>query len=96
MPWITIKQDNKQCENTIYNCLYAIVNLANLLNPFLPESSEKIKSWFYCEENRWKEIQLNSGVNISNFHVLFERLDKSIIDEELSKLELHGKDIKST
>lgn len=96
MPWITIKQDNKQCENTIYNCLYAIVNLANLLNPFLPESSEKIKRWFYCEENRWKEIQLNSGVNISNFHVLFERLDKSIIDEELSKLELHGKDIKST
>lgn len=96
MPWITIKQDNKQCENTIYNCLYAIVNLANLLNPFLPESSEKIKSWFHCEENRWKEIQLNSGVNISNFHVLFERLDKSIIDEELSKLELHGKDIKST
>ncbi|HBA02981.1 MAG TPA: methionine--tRNA ligase [Clostridium sp.] len=96
MPWINIKQDNKQCENTIYNCLYAIVNLANLLNPFLPESSEKIKSWFYCEENRWKEIQLNSGVNISNFHVLFERLDKSIIDEELSKLELHGKDIKST
>ncbi len=96
MPWITIKQDNKQCENTIYNCLYAIVNLANLLNPFLPESSEKIKSWFYCEENRWKEIQLNSGVNISDFHVLFERLEKSIVDEELSKLEQHGKDIKST
>ncbi|WP_346899188.1 methionine--tRNA ligase [Clostridium sp. UBA7503] len=96
MPWITIKQDNKQCENTIYNCLYAIVNLANLLNPFLPESSEKIKSWFYCEENRWKEIQLNSGVNISDFHVLFERLEKSIVDEELSKLEQYSKDVKST
>ncbi|WP_346916918.1 methionine--tRNA ligase [Clostridium sp.] len=93
-PWITIKQDNKKCGNTIYNCLYAIVNLANLLNPFLPESSEKIKSWFYCEENRWREIQLNSGVNIGDFHVLFERLDKSIIDEELSKLEQDRKDIK--
>ena len=80
-------EENEKCGNTIYNCLYAIINIANILNPFLPESSAKIKSWFSYEENAWREIELKSGVNIGEFHVLFERLDKSLIDEELSKLE---------
>lgn len=86
-PWITIKEDKEKCGNIIYNCLYAIINIANLLNPFLPESSLKIKSWFSCEENTWTEIKLKSEINIGEFHILFERLDKSLIDEELEKLE---------
>lgn len=86
-PWITIKEDKEKCGNIIYNCLYAIINIANLLNPFLPESSLKIKSWFSCEENTWTEIKLKSKINIGEFHILFERLDKSLIDEELEKLE---------
>lgn len=85
-PWITIKEENEKGGNTIYNCLYAIINIANILNPFLPESSAKIKSWFSCEESTWREIKLKSEINIGEFYVLFERLDKSLIDEELSKL----------
>lgn len=85
-PWITINTNKIKCTDTIYNCLVAIVNIANLLHPFLPFSSAKIKEWLNCNSNTWEYIEIEIGNRIKEFDILFERLDKSIIDEELSKL----------
>lgn len=85
-PWITINSDKIQCTNTIYNCLVSIVNIANLLQPFLPFSSTKVKAWLNCNIEDWKYIDLEIGSTIEDFHILFERLDKKIIEEELNKL----------
>lgn len=85
-PWITINDNKEKCENTIYNCIYAIANGANLLNPFLPESSLKLKDWLKLKEFSWKVIKVESGVEIGDFHILFNRIDKKIINEETSKL----------
>ena len=35
-PWITRNTDKKACENTLYQCVQIIANLAVLLSPFLP------------------------------------------------------------
>ncbi|GAA0116659.1 methionine--tRNA ligase [Clostridium senegalense] len=85
-PWITINSNLEECKTTIYNCLYSIINIANLLNPFLPESSQKIKKWLDVEGDKWQSIELISGKEIKDFHILFERLDKKIIDKEKEKL----------
>lgn len=85
-PWITINTDKSECANTIYNCLISIINIANLLQPFLPFSSSKIKSWLNCDIEAWKYIGLKTGTTINEFDILFERLDKKIIEEELNKL----------
>lgn len=86
IPWITVNTNIEQCRNTIYNCLFSIINIANLIEPFLPESSVKIKTWLGNSEEKWKCINIEPGNKIGDFEILFERLDKKIIDEELSKL----------
>lgn len=86
-PWIKINIDKIECANTIYNCLISIINIANLLHPFLPSSSAKVKTWLSCDIETWGYINLKIGTIIEEFDILFERLDKKIIDEELSKLE---------
>jgi methionyl-tRNA synthetase len=85
-PWITINTDKIQCINTIYNCLVAIANIANLLHPFLPFSSTKVKYWLNCDSDIWEYVNIKVGNKVDQFDILFERLDKKIIDEELTKL----------
>ena len=85
-PWITINTDKHECTDTIYNCLISIINLSNLLNPFLPFSSIKVRGWLNCNVEAWKYIDLEIGSEIGDFNILFERLDKNIIREELKKL----------
>lgn len=85
-PWLSIKENKEECKNTIYNCVLAIANIANLLSPFLPFSSVKIKKWLACENETWGFIKLKSPIELKEIDVLFERLDKSIIEEETKKL----------
>ncbi|MBN2852054.1 MAG: methionine--tRNA ligase [Clostridia bacterium] len=73
-PWITINSDKANCDETIHNCIYIIINLAILLKPFLPISSEKIIKEFNLE-NGWKEQEVKSGVRIAEPEILFERLE---------------------
>ena len=85
-PWKTIHSDINNCKNTIYNLIYTIVNLANLLIPFLPESSYKIMEWLGVENNTWNSIEIQNGILIGDFEILFERLDKKVIEDEKKKL----------
>ncbi|GFZ33114.1 methionine--tRNA ligase 1 [Clostridium zeae] len=85
-PWITIKDNLQVCGNTIYNCIYSIENLSNLLAPFLPESSAKIKAWLDVKNDRWEIIKPEYGASIEEITILFERLDKKLIEEERNSL----------
>lgn len=85
-PWLTINDNKEKCENTIYNCIYAIANAANLLNPYLPESSLKLKAWLKFKDFTWEVVTVETGIEIGDFHILFERIDKKIINEETAKL----------
>ncbi|WP_234124469.1 methionine--tRNA ligase [Clostridium hydrogenum] len=85
-PWVTVKEDKEACGNSIYNCLNAIANLANILEPFLPFSSKKIKNWLVYNVDKFEYKALACGKQIGEFEILFERLDKGIVDEELQKL----------
>lgn len=85
-PWITVKEDDRSaCENTIYNCMNAIKSLAVLMKPFTPFSSERVLDW-YGASDEWKYEKVQSGKSIKKSEILFERLDKKIIDEELAKM----------
>ena len=85
-PWITINTDKNKCSAAIYTCLVSIINIANLLHPFLPFSSAKVKDWLVCDIDSWKYIDLEIGAEIKDFDILFDRLEKGIINEELDKL----------
>lgn len=84
-PWITIKSEKSICMNTMYNCVQIIANLAVLLEPFLPFSSDKVIKWFELER-KWEFQEVPINYSLKEIDILFERIDKKIIQEEIRKL----------
>lgn len=84
-PWKSRTCDPSACSNALYNCTQIIANLAVLLSPFLPFSSEKVCRWLNINTD-WKFKTVASYFKLPEIEILFERLDKSVIEEEKSKL----------
>ena len=84
-PWITRNTDMDSCAEAIFNCTQIIANLSILLEPFLPFSSAKIKSWLSIK-NGWSEKNVPIGYTLLEPSILFQRLDKKVVDEELERL----------
>lgn len=84
-PWKTRTEDETACKTTLYQCVQIIANLAVLLAPFLPFSSQKICEWLDIS-NDWSAKSVKVGYQLPEIQVLFERLDKSVVEEERSRL----------
>ena len=84
-PWITRVTDIGICGNTLFNCVQIIANLAILLHPFLPFSSEKVCKWLNIR-NVWEKQYVLTGYQLPEIEILFERIDKKVIEEEKAKL----------
>lgn len=84
-PWITIEKNRQQCYQTIYTCIQIIVNVVNLLYPFMPFACEKISNALKLEEAIWSFVEKKEGV-IGELDILFERIDKKKAIEELKRL----------
>lgn len=85
-PWLQIKDNISACEITLYNCVQIIANLSNLLWPFIPFCCDKIKGFLKITKPSWSYIELTSGTEIEEPQVLFQRIDKKKIEEEVEKL----------
>ena len=84
-PWITRTDDEVACKNTLYQCVQIMANLAVLLYPFLPFSSEKVCSWLgLC--NKWEKQSVPAGYVLPEIEILFQRIDKKVIEIETEKL----------
>lgn len=84
-PWKQVYENEESCKQTLANCVFLIANIAHILTPFLPFSSEKVKNLLNISETSWKPFLVKPTV-ISNVEPLFERIDPSRIAEELEKL----------
>ena len=85
-PWITRNTDKTACDNTLYQCVQIIANLAVLLSPFLPFSSKKILEWLDIR-NKWERQSVSSGYLLPKVEILFKRIDKKVIENETEKLQ---------
>jgi len=73
-PWKTRVDNIDECKETIAVCTYLIANIANLLHPFLPFSSQKVAEWLGTGL-KWEE-QTVSVKNIpSDISLLFAKID---------------------
>lgn len=84
-PWITRETDEEACQNTLYQCVQIIANLAVLLHPFLPFSSEKVCNWLEINDT-WERKTVAAGYRLPEIEILFQRIDKKVIEEETEKL----------
>lgn len=74
-PWSTRNTDFEDCQNTLYNCIQIIGNLAVLLAPFLPFSSAKVTGWLKLNTN-WAWQVIPTGLPIPEAQILFQRLEE--------------------
>ena len=53
-----------------------IANIANMINPFMPTTSEKIKDMLSLKPFAWKEEVISGNIKINDLKLLFERIDE--------------------
>ncbi|HEY9058918.1 MAG TPA: methionine--tRNA ligase [Pseudobacteroides sp.] len=85
-PWITVKEDLEKCRNTLYTCVQIIANISVLLSPFLPNTSSQVYLILKIESVDWSYKHIPPGVKLGPVKILFERIEKERIDEEMKKL----------
>jgi methionyl-tRNA synthetase len=85
-PWVTIKTDIERCKETLNTCVQIIANLAILLEPFLPFSSARVRGIIGIEKTAWQYIRIPAGQSLGPVEILFERIDKKVIQEEKTRL----------
>ncbi len=106
-PWELIKSDPKRCDTVLYLSANLCVDLAILIQPFLPNTSKRIFSQLGLRDrftwNDAKKINLEKGQMIERSEILFKPIEKEKI-EELKKTvtkptsmeEIFGKPVKKS
>jgi methionyl-tRNA synthetase len=88
-PWNTIKTDKNKCGTTLNICLQAIYTLAELFEPVIPFSSEKVFKMLNSKPTSWKNSgseNLSAGHKLNKAEILFPKIEDKIIDEQIAKL----------
>ena len=91
-PWVLGKDESKKerLGTVLYNLLESIRIAAVLLEPFLPETAEKILKQLNTEKRDWESLlQFNGmipGQKVGTPEILFARIDATKKIEEINKL----------
>ena len=74
-PWVKVKEDINAFTDVTYTCIYMIANIANLIHPFMPNSSNKIREMLNLDKFKWEERSIKGNIKINNTDLLFTRID---------------------
>lgn len=80
-PWIKVKENIDEFNKITYTCVYMIANMANLIYPVMPKTSDKIREILSLTPCKFEENKINQDFKIENLNVLFNRLDEKMLEE---------------
>lgn len=80
-PWVAWKEDREQFNRVIYTCTNLIANIANLMEPFMPGSSAKIREWLQIDRAVWHFVEVKPNISLEPVTVLFTRFDEPTIKQ---------------
>jgi len=90
-PWKVWKSDPKRVETILNISLQLTANLAIAFEPFLPFSSERLRTMLNLKDFSWEQLGsteiLPSGHQLSEPSLLFEKIEDDVIAHQLQKLE---------
>jgi len=100
-PWKTIKSDRNATARTLFICAQLVYSLSIFLAPIIPNSSKRVQLMLGCElqtgepnydnsnENYWLTAiypRLEEGTRILQPSIIFNKIDDSVIAEQINKL----------
>lgn len=91
-PWVLGKDESKKARlgTVLYNLLESIRIAAVLLEPFLPETAQKMLEQLNTDKNDWESLQNFNGMvpgeKVGTPEILFARIDTAKKIEEINKI----------
>jgi len=73
-PWISFKEDINRFNDCIYTCACVIANIQNYIEPIMPETAKKIRSYMNIEEANWNYVEVKENLELPTIEALFNRL----------------------
>ena len=89
-PWKLIKEDENRVKTILNIAVQITAKLSILCEPFLPETSAKLKAMLSLKTLNWESLEeesIPSGHKINTPSLLFERLDDSVVEDQRLKLQ---------
>lgn len=90
-PWKLIKTDAERVKTILNLSVQLVANLAIAFEPFLPFSSQRLRSMLNVGELEWDRLGatdlIAAGHHIGKPDLLFEKIDDEVIDFQMKKLE---------
>lgn len=78
-PWKLAKENRIECEKVLYNCSNIILNINNLLKPYLIETTKRVEEYLNSSINSWNYQRLETVKIKGEITPLFIRYDKDRI-----------------
>ena len=89
-PWKLIREDELRVKTVMNICLQITANLSVLLDPFLPGSMEKVRSFLNFQAQPWDSIGnidfIPAGHRINKPSLLFEKIEDKEVEFQVGKL----------
>ena len=91
-PWKTIKDNPEKAANSLFIAAQIAVGLAQICEPFLPFSAEKLQKMFNVSQLSWSDIKnekvlIKTGHQINPAELLFSKIEDETIEFQIQKLE---------
>ena len=90
-PWKIIKSDKDRVASILNVCLQITANLTIVLEPFLPASMDKLRSFLNIEKQPWTTLGntelIRKGHRLGKSELLFEKIEDATIEKQLLKLQ---------
>ena len=90
-PWKVIKDNPERVKTQIFCALQVAGALAYLCEPFLPFTSQKMKSGLNLGDKNWYEVlntpPIPTGHQINEMPLLFSKIEDDVIEAQIKKLE---------
>ncbi|MGC9343002.1 MAG: methionine--tRNA ligase [Bacteroidales bacterium] len=93
-PWKLIKTDEERVKTILHISLQITANLAILFTPFLPFTTEKLKSYLNLDSLSWDRAGntnlIKEGQLIQKPSLLFQKIEDEEIEKQLDKLKANS------
>ena len=91
-PWKTIKDAPEKTAQSLYISAQIAVALAQLCEPFMPFSSDKLLRMFNIEKTLWSDLEnrtefISAEHKINEASLLFSKIEDDVIEAQIQKLE---------
>lgn len=90
-PWKQFKTDPERVKTVMAVSLQIVAHLAIMSEPFLPFSAQKLQKMIGVEGMKWDDakttVLLEAGKMLNQPELLFEKIEDSMVEAQLKKLE---------